>query len=67
VEVFLFVFVFNGEVGKVLSILPTLRSTLEKHHIYVQCGPSWEGGGTREGGCSFLQSDCTLLLKFDFM
>lgn len=46
VGVFLFCF-FNGEVGKILSILPTLHTSLEQHHICVQHGPSYEGGSKR--------------------
>lgn len=47
---------FNGEVGKLSSILPTLHTSLEQHDICIQCGPSWEGGGKRR----WLQFFCSL-------
>lgn len=61
-------FFFHGEVGKVLSIVPTPHASLEQHLIDVQHGASQEGGSKR-CGCSFLKSNDSLnqLLKLDLV
>lgn len=62
------VFFFHGEVGKVLSIVPTPHASLEQYLIDVQHGASQEGGSKR-CGCSFLKSNDSLnqLLKLDLV